>query len=60
MGMEMGLQLKESAMENGTLLRGNHPACLAVRRVGTRLAHIASDQYGGGFVKQMQVDSFPP
>eukprot|EP00884_Botryococcus_braunii_P009502 jgi/Botrbrau1/18553/Bobra.0367s0004.2 len=54
MGQSAFQQLKASAMENGTLLRGNHPACLAVRRVGTRLAQKASDQYGGGFVKQMQ------
>jgi hypothetical protein len=51
-------QLKKTAQAEGTLLRGNHPATLAVRRVGTRIAQKASDHYGGGFVKQMQAS--PP
>ena len=42
------------AKRSGTLLPPNHPGSLAVRRVGSRIAAIASDGAGGGYHAHMQ------
>lgn len=54
MGAETFEQVLAEARANRALLSPNHPASLAVKRVGGRIAAVAGDGYGGGFVDQMK------
>jgi predicted Zn-dependent protease len=53
LGEQTYAQVLAQAKREGSLLPANHPASLAVRRVGTRIAAIASDGAGGGFHSHM-------
>jgi predicted Zn-dependent protease len=54
LGEQTFRQILDDAKNKGTLLSPRHPASIVVRRVGKRLALIASDDYGGGFTQQMK------
>lgn len=54
LGRETYQQVLAEARHNGTLLPPHHPAVQAVKRVGTRIARVAGDGYGGGFQEHMQ------
>ena len=47
-------QILLEAKMKGTLLPPTHPATLAVRSVGTRIARVASDGQGGGYQEHMK------
>ena len=47
-------QILQEAAAARTLLPQSHPAALAVRRVGSRIAAVAGDGVGGGFQDQMK------
>ena len=54
MGEQTFRQILAEAQRSRTLLSPRHPASQVVQRVGRRIAAIASDDYGGGFTKQMK------
>lgn len=54
MGQQTFAQIIREAKFRKTLLPEHHPASKAVRRVGQRIASIASDGYGGGFHEHMK------
>eukprot|EP00887_Chlorella_sp_A99_P005887 scaffold1.g5887.t1 len=54
MGRDAFAQIVTEARMNGTLLPPNHPASMAVRRVGQRLAATAAKGAGGGFHQHLQ------
>ncbi|KAL4437390.1 hypothetical protein ABPG75_004529 [Micractinium tetrahymenae] len=54
LGEQTFKQVLTEARMQGTLLPAWHPATLAVRRVGMRVARAATDGYGGGFQRHLQ------
>ena len=54
MGQQTFAEIVKEARYKGTLLPGHHPASRAVHRVGSRVAAVASDGYGGGFHEHMK------
>jgi len=54
LGKQTYSQVINQARKTGRLLPSHHPATQAVRRVGTRIASIASDGAGGGYHSHMK------
>lgn len=54
LGEQAFKQVLAEAAAAGKLLPPNHPASLAVRRVGSRIAAVAGDGVGGGYQDQMK------
>lgn len=54
LGAQTFKQVITEAKMTGRLLPQNHRASIAVRRVGSRIAAVASDGMGGGFQSHMQ------
>jgi hypothetical protein len=54
MGDQAFQQVAMQAQASGTLLPPHHPASVAVERVGSRIASVAADGFGGGFNKHMK------
>jgi hypothetical protein len=54
LGEQTFRQVINEARANGSLLPPSHPASLAVRRIGTRIAAVAGDGVGGGAQDHMK------
>lgn len=54
LGQQTFQQVLAEARMQGTLLPAWHPATVAVKRVGMRVAQAATDGYGGGFQRHLR------